>query len=83
MESVTIDDLIKLVEEIPSLLDLQYKYHYLLFPNEIMREALFYRKLPKFEQKSFLRFFHPFVEEAMHNRQKLKQQIEIISRNNP
>lgn len=76
-------DLIKLVEEIPSLLDLQHKYHYLLFPNEIMREALFYRKLPKFEQKSFLRFFLPFVEEAMHNHQKLKQQIEIISRNNP
>ena len=76
-------DLMKLVEEIPSLLDLQHKYNYLLFPNEIMREALFYRKLPKFEQKSFLRFFHPFVEEAMHNRQKLKQQIEIISRNNP
>ena len=76
-------DLMKLVEEIPSLLNLQHKYHYLLFPNEIMREALFYRKLPKFEQKSFLRFFHPFVEEAMHNQQKLQQQIEVISRNNP
>ena len=75
-------DLKTLVEEIPSLLDFQHKFHYLLFPNEIMREALFYRKLSKFEQKSFLRFFQPFVEEAMHNRQKLKQQIEVISRDN-
>jgi len=47
-----------------------------------MREALFYRKLSKLEQKSFLTFFQPFVEEAMHYRQKLKQQIEVISRNN-
>lgn len=75
-------DLIRLVEEIPSLLELQHKFHYLLFPNEIMREALFYRKLSKLEQKSFLPFFQPFVEEAMHYRQQLMQQIETISRNN-
>ena len=75
-------DLKTLVEEIPSLLDFQHKFHYLLFPNEIMREALFYRKLSRLEQKSFLRFFQPFVEEAMHNRQKLKQQIEVITRDN-
>ena len=75
-------DLKSLVEEIPSLLDFRHKFHYLLFPNEIMREALFYRKLPKFEQKSFLPFFQPFVEEAMHYRQKLKQQIETITSDN-
>ncbi len=74
-------DLKGLVEEIPSLLDIRHKFHYLLFPNEIMREALFYRKLSKLEQKSFLPFFQPFVEEAMDYRQKLKQQIETISRN--
>ena len=75
-------DLKSLVDEIPSLLNIQHKFHYLLFPNEIMREALFYRKLSKLEQKSFLPFFQPFVEEAMHYRQKLKQQIEAISSNN-
>ncbi len=75
-------DLKRLVREIPSLLAFQHKFHYLLFPNEIMREALFYRKLSKLEQKSFLKFFLPFVEEAMDYRQKLKQQIETISRNN-
>ena len=74
-------DLNSLVEEIPSLLSFRHKFHYLLFPNEIMREALFYRKLSKLEQKSFLPFFQPFVEEAMHYRQKLKQQIEVISNN--
>ena len=71
-------DLESLVKEIPSLLDFRHKFHYLLFPNEIMREALFYRKLSKMEQKSFITFFQPFVEEAMYYRQKLKRQIEII-----
>ena len=75
-------DLHSLVEEIPALLDFRHKFHYLLFPNEIMREALFYRKLSKLEQKSFLTFFQPFVEEAMHYRQKLEQQIATILSNN-
>lgn len=69
-------DLAKLLKELPELMHLKHKFHYLLFPNELMRETLYFIKLTPIQRKNFGHFYQEFVENAMKNREKLQQQIK-------
>jgi thiamine kinase-like enzyme len=71
-------NLIELMNEHPPLQEVRHKLHYLLYPNEVMREALYYLKLSPRQQQACYPFIQSIVSECIVYDKKLKQAIETI-----
>lgn len=68
-------DLEALVREQPQLQQLEDKFPYLLYPNELMRESLFIARLPKENRSVYEIFYRRFKSNALANYERLQKQI--------
>lgn len=71
-------DLTYLMKVHPYLQEATHKLHYLRFPNEVMREALFYLKCNPRQQQACNPFIQSIVSEAIHYQNKLSNAIETL-----
>lgn len=68
-------DLKSVMQAHPYLQHAQQKVHFLLYPNEIMREALFYLKLPPRQKQGCYPFIKKFSGDVLRHEKKLKQMV--------
>lgn len=71
-------NLTDLMNEHPTLQEVRHKLHYLLYPNEVMREALYYLKLSPRQQQACYPFIQSVVSECIFYEKKLKRAIEAL-----
>lgn len=71
-------DVKQLFEAHPYLQQVRGKLHYLRFPNEVMREALFYLKLNPRQKQACYPFIQSIVNEVIYNEEKLVAEIEAL-----
>ncbi len=71
-------DLEALVREQPYLQQVEGKFPYLLYPNEIMRETLFIARLPKENRAVYEVFYRRFISKALASYARLQKQIEKL-----
>ncbi|MEG0439983.1 MAG: serine/threonine protein kinase, partial [Solibacillus sp.] len=68
-------DLKSVMQEHPYLQHVRQKSHFLLFPNEIMREALFYLKLSPRQKQGTYPFIKKFSGDVLRHEKKLTQMV--------
>lgn len=71
-------NLIALMNYHPYLHHVKDKLHYLRFPNEVMREALFYLKCNSRQQMACYPFIQSLVRETVENEQQLNRMIDRL-----
>lgn len=67
-----------LFEQHPYLQEAKPKLQYLRFPNEVMREALFYLKCNPRQKQACYPFIQSIISEAIQHEKNLSKTIEII-----
>ncbi|WP_341320868.1 phosphotransferase [Solibacillus sp. FSL H8-0523] len=72
-------DLVKLMKDHPYLQTARHKLVYLNFPNEIMRESLFYLKLNERQKLACYPFIQSIVAEWLHYKETLKNTIQTMT----
>ncbi|MEG0473692.1 MAG: serine/threonine protein kinase, partial [Solibacillus sp.] len=72
-------DLKSLMKQHPYLQHIRKKEHYLLYPNEIMRESLFYLKLAPRQKQGCYPFIKKFAGDVLLHEKKLTQMISELA----
>lgn len=73
-------DLYKLVKENPTLLDYKDRFSMLLFPNELLREAIHLTRLEGRAYKKAYEFLRWLFEVTINNDKKFQNHIEIVQK---
>ena len=72
-------NLVSLLQEHEYLAVTKPKLPYLLFPNEVMREALYLLRVDEGQREQFQAFLVPFIKNAIANWERLRRTISMIS----
>ena len=75
-------DLYKLVKENPNLMNHKGRFSMLLFPNELLREAIHLTRLEGKAYKKAYEFLQWLFEVTISNDKKLQNHIEIVQKSN-